>query len=124
MRKFLATLFFSLVCSLSGVFAAPLVSEQPVTSCGATTLVTLSVTYAEITTVDLAGRTGVFVVNLATNAINVHLDIGTEAPGGAAPRMAELEAGEWDIFPVSNAMNLYARSASGTPNIYVKECKQ
>ena len=107
-----------LASSLS--FAAPPKYENPIGSCSDTLPVALSTTYAEITTQDLAGRTGVFVVNLATNTIVVHLDMGSSAPTDT--RFAELQPGEWDVFPVPTALNLYAKSASGTPSVHVKEC--
>ena len=92
--------------------AAPPVYEMPITSRGDVQTVSVSsfswTAASELSGGDLAGNTGVFVVNYSTNPASIGVVCDTAAPSeGISERMAELEPGEWDVFPCSEKFILY-----------------
>lgn len=109
MKFFVFAGLFFLPCFVS---AAPPVYEMPITSRGDVQTVSVS-TFAwtassELTNGDLAGNTGVFVVNYSTNPASIGIVCDTAAPSEAlSERMAELQPGEWDVFPCSEKFILY-----------------
>lgn len=122
--------FLFLIFSAAISFAAPPVYEMPVVGqgTGATVSVT-TYTWTQLssgTTGNLAARTGVFVVNYSSNNASIGLLFSVSAPSEAINvRMAELQPGEWDVFPCSKATELWAISYhTAAENITVQEVKQ
>ena|SRR3990167_6301715 len=101
-----------LVCISKFVMAAPPVYEMPITSRADVQTVSVSTSAwtaaSELTNGDLAGNTGVFVVNYSTNPASIGIVCDTAAPSEElSERMAELQPGEWDVFPCSEKFILY-----------------
>lgn len=96
-------------------YAVPPNYEMPITTRGDVQTISASTsawTAASNTSGgDVAGNTGVFVVNYSTNTSSIGIVCDTAAPGeGLSERAAELQPGEWDVFPCGGNQILYVVS--------------
>src|SRR3990167_7275961 len=102
-------LFLFSICNLS---AAPPVFEMPIASVGTTQTIALSTSawtqLSSTTGGNLAGRTGIYVVNYSSNTNSVGLTYSVAEPTTViSERDIELEPGEWDVLPVSKGIELW-----------------
>lgn len=112
MKRFLRFAVFLLPISAS---AAPPVVEMPIVGAGTPQTISISTaTWTKITSTtggNLAGRTGVFIVNQSTNPSRLDFIYSASTPSDAiGEKSVELQPGEWDILPCSPGIDVYGIS--------------